>query len=700
MSTLLKSFKLIQLIKVQVQGFRGFKDTVTIPFDLGKNEFLGDNGKGKSSIGELLAWIMTGRNIAGKQKEINVINKDTESVVGILTFMDQDGNMHELERKQTSSMSIKLDYETIPQKRLEELIPMDLFLSAFNPMFLLSLDESILRRTVANLFPNQTKEEILDEMDESNREVLKDEVFLVDQSNEYLKNQNAELRELDEKRKWLEGYIGKLKEKILIPEPHFFDETPLIAVQKQLEELNTRKPMLKDLQEVLKIRNEVQQKLAQVEHQTFAQQTQKAELLKEKALLQQKLETEMDKQYTPFNPAHIEAKLTVLRSDYKHNMEAERLLEAETNKLSARHVHVKEGEQCPYCKQTISEASLKVLATELALEVAKETEVLEIKRKEKQKTLAELEKEGKNLLLEIKKSKEEDEKKRKQFEAAKTKTIQDINNRLKVISTEVNSITSAEKAFVANKNSQMKSLQAEIHNLGVDKFEAENLRIEREFCAQISTEKAKLQSELKTLQKQKEEVLAHEAERKVLQKSADQRLKDLQVREKEMREYVEMEEIIRNKIYCIKDFNKKKIEMLTQKIKKYLKNVEIRLQRTVESTGELKDCFEIYYEGKELKICSNSEIIRAGLEISNMVSSLSNVKFPIFVDNGESITSYEDPGFQTIEVRVVKDKPLTMIKGGKEIVIHSIKTPVKSSKPKKIVHSRNGSSPGSSVAAV
>ncbi|MBP1309208.1 DNA repair exonuclease SbcCD ATPase subunit [Paenibacillus sp. 1182] len=700
MSTLLKSFKLIQLIKVQVQGFRGFKDAITIPFDLGKNEFLGDNGKGKSSIGELLAWIMTGRNIAGKQKEINVINKDTKSVVGILTFMDQDGNMHELERKQTSSMSIKLDYETIPQKRLEELIPMDLFLSAFNPMFLLSLDETILRRTVANLFPNQTKEEILAEMDDFKCEVLRDEVFLPDQSNEYLKNRNAELKELDDKRKWLEGYMGKLIEKVLIPEPHVFDETPLIAVQKQLEELNARKPLLKDLREILKKRNEIQQKLAQAQHQTFEQQTQKSELLKEKALLEQKLEVEMSKQYTPFNPAHIEAKLSILRSDYKHNFRDGKLLEEEANKLSTRHVHVKEGEQCPYCKQTISEASLKVLATELAMEVAKETKQLEIKKKEKQKTLAELEKEGNNLLSEIKKSKEEDEKKRKQFEECRTKAIQNINNRLKAISVEVNSIANAEKAFEVNKNSLIKSLQAEMHNLGVDKLEAENSRIEREFNSQVSIEKTKLQSELKVLQKQKEEVFAHEAERKALQKSADERLKDLQVREKEMNEYIEMEQIIRNKIYCIKEFNAKKIEILTRKIKKHLKNVEIRLQRPVESTGLLKDCFEIYYEGKELKICSNSEIIRAGLEISNMVSSLSNVKFPVFVDNGESITSYEDPGFQTIEVRVVKDKPLTMIKGGKEIVIHSIKTPVKSSKPKKIVHSHNGSSPGSSVAAV
>lgn len=691
MTSLLTAFKMIELVSAQAQGFRGFKDSVKIDFSLGKNEFIGDNGKCKSSIGELIAWIVTGRNIAGKVKEINVTNKDSKSVIGILTFRDQNGNLHELERKQTSSMSIKLDYDSIPQKRLEELIPMDLFLCAFNPIYFLLLDAIVSRKTVASLFPAYTKEVILGQMDDYSRDILEKESFFIDQTNQYLKSRNEEISQLNDDRKWLEGYIGKLKEKVIIPEARFFNEAPLLAVQKQIDDCMARKPELKDIQALMKKRNELQQKLAQVQHQSFGEQEKKVELQKEKALLEQQLKSESEKQYTPFNPASIEAKLTVLRSDYKHERDAARSLNDEAKKLDSKHVHVKEGEQCPYCKQVISAESVSVLTNELAIEVEREKKILEVKHTEKKKTLEELEKEGIVLLEEISKSKEADEKNRQRFEETKAKTTSEINARLAVITKELFAIEEHLKMFEVNKRTQMESLQAEIQVLGVDKLEVENNRIESDFKTKISAEKAKLQVELNRLQKEKEEILTYEVNRRTLQKNADDQVKELDVRQKEMDSYSVKEEAIRTRIYSMKAFNAKKIELLNETIKKNLKDVEIRLQKTNESTGEVRDCFEIFYKDKELKICSTSETIRAGLEISNMVNTLSGVKFPVFVDNAESITSYDDPGFQTIEVRVVKDKPLTMIKGGKEVVIVETISPVKSSKPKSTTYGRTAS---------
>ncbi|WPS85291.1 hypothetical protein SMD22_01300 (plasmid) [Brevibacillus halotolerans] len=690
MTKILNAFKAIELVSVQAQGFRGFKDTIKIDFTSGKNEFIGDNGKGKSSIGELIAWIVTGRNIAGKQKEINIINKNLKSVVGILTFKDENGNFHELERKQTSAMSIKFDYETITQKRLEELIPMDLFLCVFNPIYFLSLDKEVARKTIANLFPTLTKENILAEMDDCYREHLEKEFFDVDHTNEYLKNRNEELRQLDYDRKWLEGYIGKLQEKVNVPKSRAFDEIPLLSAQKRLEELIARKPDLKDIQEVLKKRSEIQEKLTQIQHQNFNQQSRKADLLKEKALLEQQFNMEKEKQYTSFNTSPIEAKLEIMRSDYRHNLEASRLLDQESKKLDAKQVHVKEGDQCPYCKQTVSREGLEKLAKELAIEVSKKRQELVCKQNEKRKTLTELEAEGKNLLSEISMSKEIDEKNRQQFEIAKKNAIDSINTRLEKIEKELLVINTQEKEFEATKQTNVQALQIQIQQLGVDKLEEDNAHIKREFDAVISSEKAKLQAEIQRLRKEKEEVLGHEVNRQLLLKRVEDQKRELENRQKEMDGYKEKEEVIRNKIYYMKNFNAKKIELLNVTIKKHLKDVEIRLQKTIESTGELKDCFEIFFMEKELKICSTSETIRAGLEVSNMVSTLAGVKFPVFVDNGESITSYEDPGFQTIEVRVVKDEPLTMIKGDKEVVIKSTNVNVKSSKPKVSGYKRTG----------
>lgn len=49
---------------------------------------------------------------------------------------------------------------------------------------------------------------------------------------------------------------------------------------------------------------------------------------------------------------------------------------------------------------------------------------------------------------------------------------------------------------------------------------------------------------------------------------------------------------------------------------------------------------------------SYSERIKAGLEIGNLIMSLTNTKFPIFIDNAESITTYSIPDTQIIEARV------------------------------------------------
>lgn len=681
-TAVIQTFKKVQLIKVQGQGFRGIENPTVFDLEAGVNQIIGDNGKNKTSLGELIAWVFTGRNIEGKQKEINIINKNCDSAIGIVTFRDQDGNVHELERRQSSAMTLKLDYETIPQKRLEELLPMELFLCIFNPIYFLLLDPNMARKTILNLFPVLTKEGIIAEMQDHERVALENESFFVEQTNEYLKNRNKELAELDKDRKWLEGYIGKLKEKIIIPEPLVFDEKPLLAVQGLLDELNARKPQLLDIQELLIKRQEIQQKLAQAEHKAFDKTAEKAELLKEKALLEQQLKNELEKVYTPFNPATLDSKLDVLRNEYRHHKNASNTLKEQSEKLSQKHVHVKEGDQCPTCKQVISQESVATLEKELSDAVTKEKQELSVKQEEKAKTLSDLEAEGLKLLEEISTAKKTDEKKREEFETAKQKVVSDINTRLQSIDKELKVLHDAETTFNVSKTEQISILKKEIDELGLAKLETENARIEREFKTEVAEQKAKLQAELTGLQQLKTEAAKHEGTRQESIKREADRVKDLDKREKEMEGYVKKEEELRLKVFYMKAFNAKMIDLLNTSIKKHLTNVELKLQKNIESTGEVKDCFEIFYAGKELRVCSTSETIRAGLEISRMVSTLADVQFPVFIDNGESITSYEDPGFQTIEVRVVKGKALSMIKDGKEVEIVPLSNNIASSKPK------------------
>lgn len=674
-------FSKIHLIQAKAQGFRGFEKGMIFDFEKRKTIFIGDNGKGKSSIGELIAWILTGRNVEGRQKELNITNNKSTMTIGILTFKDQDGKIHEIERKLSSSMTLKFDYEEITQKRLEELIPIDLFLSVFNPEYFISLNTDSARRTIVSLLPKQTKEKVLAEMDPMERGKLEKESFSIECTNEYLKNRREELKEIEENRKWLEGYIGKLKQPINIPEEKTFDEKVILNVQRQIDELNSLKPELKNLENLLKKKNRIQEKILTIQNRKFDQDIQA--LNQEKKLLEQKLLNEQEKIYVPANLSDKEMELSVLRTEYKHAKQSLLQVEEQISLLKNKRVNVKEGDCCPFCKQALSQRVIEILQKELEAETQQEMKKFEKEKECLQKQLMDLETKGKLLAQQIQQAKAEDEEKRRKFESDKNAFIQAIQNRLKTIEKSLMDLVQKEKEFEAQKQAEIQKLQKEIDSLGIDKLQAENARIQKEFDARISAEKAKLQAELARLQAERDEVIRHEANRKALLKQQEDRIKELELREKEMKNLELKENEIREKIFLMKSFNAKQIELLNNQIKKHLKDVEIRLSKIVESTGEVKDCFEIHYKEKELKICSTSEKIKAGLELSRMISVLSGVEYPVFIDNGESITSYDDTGlFQIIEVRVEKDKPLSVIQGGTEKEIVPTTKKISSSKPK------------------
>lgn len=109
-----------------------------------------------------------------------------------------------------------------------------------------------------------------------------------------------------------------------------------------------------------------------------------------------------------------------------------------------------------------------------------------------------------------------------------------------------------------------------------------------------------------------------------------------------------------------KKFYAKKLELESISINKYLDKASIQFQKLVKSTGEIKDDFKILYEMRELNTLSHSEKIKAGLEISNLVMQIIGVKFPIFIDDAESITKYNKPHTQIIEARVERESNLVV----------------------------------------
>lgn len=678
-------FQTVQLIQAVGQGFRGYEKTYTFQFEVGKNEFIGDNGKGKSSLGELISWVLTGRSVEGKQKELNVVNKKVDRAMGRVVFRDENGKVHEVERKVNTSTTIKYNLETISQKKLDGLIPAELFLLVYNPIYFLSFDKDASRNTIQSLIPTNTKEDVMAEMNKFEREILEKETFDMHNTNEFLKNRRDKLREIDENRKHLVGYMAKVNEKIEVPEAVVFDEAPLKALQEQIDGLLKQKAPLKSMEDVLKQRNEIQKELSEIQHMPYANLPLRQELHQEKAVLEQKLLAEKQKEYTPFSPSELNAKLTVMRGEYKVTLNGSESIDEKVKELQNKQVHFKEGDACPSCKQVVSKEAVSVLAEELQKEVEKEKGKLTVEKEAVTKTLAQLAQEGKDLVASIEASQKEDDLKRSEFEKAKALNILTIEKRLKEIEQQLGKLAEEEKAFEDSKKVRISEIQKKMDALGLAQLEEENKKIQLEFDNKIQQQKAPLQEAMTKLTQEKEEVLKKETLRQNKLAEVKKQEEDVLKYDQLSKKYDKEEQELELRINVMKNFNAKKIELVNRTISAHMQDVSINLQKTVPATGEIKDCFEIMYDGKELKICSTAETIKAGLELSHMIATLSEKNYPVFVDNRESITQLEPQSSQWIEVKVVEGKELTKVKGNVETVI----VPTESNEKAKAVNSRS-----------
>lgn len=105
--------------------------------------------------------------------------------------------------------------------------------------------------------------------------------------------------------------------------------------------------------------------------------------------------------------------------------------------------------------------------------------------------------------------------------------------------------------------------------------------------------------------------------------------------------------------------HKKAIEKKMEFIKEHLVNVEIELYRE-QKNGEWAETFDIYYKGTPYRRLSFSEQLRCGLEISNMFNKIANKKYPIFVDNTESIykLDVEETEAQIFQAQYIENQDL------------------------------------------
>lgn len=106
-----------------------------------------------------------------------------------------------------------------------------------------------------------------------------------------------------------------------------------------------------------------------------------------------------------------------------------------------------------------------------------------------------------------------------------------------------------------------------------------------------------------------------------------------------------------------KQYNSIKLKKQAEQIEQHLDKVTIQFEKLTKD-GEIKDKFEVLYDGKEFGKLSGSERIKAGLEVSNLLMNVSKMQIPVFVDDAESINNIPELNTQMIVIKVTEDKEI------------------------------------------
>lgn len=215
-------------------------------------------------------------------------------------------------------------------------------------------------------------------------------------------------------------------------------------------------------------------------------------------------------------------------------------------------------------------------------------------------------------------------------------------------------------------NTEIESQLQNIAELGkikseeLKKLKAENEKRVNSFTVPDTSE---IQQRIIDLTNRKNEVLNHNARRKQIIESMEL-IKNRKTQiEQDIENNKKAIENLTIEINTVASYAAKYAEVQIKQLEPHLDRASIKLYDVVKSTGELKPVFKVLYDEKKQNVLSNSERIRCGIELSNLICKLAEVDLPVFIDNAEGITEFKKPDRQLFTATVVKGANLAVNKG-------------------------------------
>lgn len=572
----MKKIEQFQITSMSISGFKSYEGPTDLVFG-NPTVITGGNGRGKTSIADAIAFVVTGLPFFGERGIDRLHNENNPDVAIRMCFVDETGAHHELTRtRRKNRMTITYDGYEIRQLDLNDMFgERDVFLSILNPLYFIEeLGESG-KNLLEMYLPMIPHETVLAQLSEPVREALKDESLL--SPDVWLKRRREEIRGLEERI----TYLGGQKD-LADSQSKTYEQTHQ-DLAGQMEKLRWEIEGLEAKQFAGMNTSEMQERLVELSQRydeaARDDRSDAAEQQSNLSALREKIARRQAEQYqSKFTQAlaDISAKVKELGARYQREAAAYKAFHA--------------GMECPTCHRPVTEQSLPEVQAAL------------------KKVIFELYAAGTEQRSQLTELQEMDKKAADTFEQ-----------------------------FKADDLAKWQADAAELERLcqelaGSASKEVERLRMEIQSLSAELDYGNLTQPEYDRLTECRKELQQCEAKLSALEAMVAADTPDF---DKEIQQARDTIGEIRRSMTDVVSYICKRAELTFSQLK--MNKVEISLYDVVKSTGEAKDTFKFTYGGRRYDRLSLSEKIRAGMEVSELMKRLTGRNYPVFVDNMESV---------------------------------------------------------------
>ncbi len=604
------SFKIVDMT---VSGFKCFSEEQR--FEFGDVTFVtGDNHVGKTSIADAIAFAFCGRLYSGSAAMDHLYSDGNKKLRVALHLIDTEGQSIDLVRERVNDkVTISINGYDQRQKDVDVIFgESEVFLSIFNPTFFIEYLGNGGQTLLQKYLPLIEQETVLANMSQTQRALLEKESLLSPET--FIKNQREKIKDYKESIIAYDGQKSLLmqqdregKQDLAMLEQRAESLTVQIAGlrKKRAEGVNMEalKQQYTDL--LLRIDEATADNKAENTHPDASRLPQLDLNIKRAAAA---LEEVIGKQYiSKFTDeiAKTQAELQMIRTEYR-------------SKEAAFH-NVRAGVECPVCCRPITEDVLD--STRAGIEGS--MKAITQRGIEKNTQLAQL--------------RELDQKAREVFDKWKADDTEKHRQRIAELQarrTEIISAPAADSdAGLAELIRQRKTLEESIDLGGL-----------------TAEEKISLDTLIADLAGVNSDV---EARKAILGRSVP----DIDGKTAELEALIKQKESL---IAAALDYLSARNVLTFRGLP--LRMVGFSLYDVLKGTGEVKNAFRFTYGGRDYRKLSHSEKIFAGMEVSELMKSLTGRNYPVFVDDSESVVRLSGrPSGQTFLSRVVGGSPLTVV---------------------------------------